>query len=201
MSPLTEGTEKVVVAEAFKDLPIQSETTAPRPSVAKARMGGSSAGSKPKWQMKAGSNWDNAVYTEENPDQFNIPKGDFPEGMDMQWCTETVFGQDVGRLPKFQRSGWTPVHASDFDGRFDGKWTAKGADEYIRKDGLVLCARPMEISIAARVRQAKAAKEQLALKAEAFTGGQISATGANHPTALATNKISRSIERIDIPTE
>jgi hypothetical protein len=151
--------------------------------------------------MKAGNNWDGAVMEEELPDRFHIPRDQFPEGMDLQWVTETVFGQNMQRLTKFEKGGWTPVHSTDFDGRFDGIWTPKGSDEYIKEGGVVLCARPIEISLERKRQEKNAAIQQIRMKEQAFLAGGIDASGANHPSATKFNHISRTFERIDVPKD
>lgn len=156
---------------------------------------------KPQWTMKAGNNWDGAVLEDNLPDRFHVPRDQFPEGMDLQWVTESVFGQNMQRLQKFEKAGWTPVHASDFNGRFDGIWTTKGADEYVKDGGVILCARPLEISLERKNQEKKAAVEQIRLKEQAFMGGGIDASGADHPSARQFNHISRSRERIDVPKD
>lgn len=155
----------------------------------------------PQWTMKAGNNWDGAVLEDDLPDRFHIPRDQFPEGMDLQWVTETVFGQNMQRLAKFEKGGWTPVHASDFDGRFDGIWTPKGSDEYVKEGGVVLCARPIEISLERKRQEKNAAIQQVRMKEQAFLAGGIDASGANHPSATKFNHISRTIERIDVPKD
>lgn len=156
---------------------------------------------KQKWTMRAGNNWDTASEAEENPDRYHIPKELFPEGMDLQWITQTVYGQDMPQaVNAYFRTGWTPIHADDFDGRF-GKMFPQDSSGYIKLDGMILCARPLELSIAAKRRDQQRAKEQIDLKEEAFRGGGIPATGADHPSALARNRITRSMERIEIPKD
>lgn len=155
-----------------------------------------------RWTMKAGNNWETASSEEANIDRFHIPKGRFPEEMDLQWCTETIFGQELPqRMAGFQRAGWTPVHTSDFDNMYKGQFTAADYDGYIKQDGMVLCARPIQDSIRARKREEAKARQVIALKEQAFTGGGMDASGADHPSAKQFNHIRRSVERIDIPKD
>lgn len=155
---------------------------------------------KKAWRMVAGNNWDSAVEGEENPDRYHIPKDMFPAGMDLQWCTQTIYGQEMTqRINGFFRTGWTPVHKDDFDGQFAAYPTDNSG--FVKVDGMALCARPLELSIKARNRDKRRAEEQIQLKEAAFKGGEIPATGANHPSALATNRISRTMERIEVPKD
>ncbi len=180
----------------FEEAPLPSPAEVAAALRAPAKVAG-----KPRWAMKAGNNWDGAVLEDDLPDRFHISRDQFPEGMDLQWVTETVFGQNMQRLQKFEKAGWTPVHASDFDGRFAGRWTPKGSDEYIKDGGVILCARPLEISLERKRQEKSKAVEQVRLKEQAFLGGGIDATGANHPSAKNFNHISRSRERISIPED
>ncbi len=156
--------------------------------------------SKKTWTMKAGNNWDDAQEGGESPDRYHIPQDMFPEGMDLQWNTQSIYGQKMNQhIGHWVRVGWTPVHCTDFDGRF--KNFSSDEEGFVVLDGMALCARPKELSDKARRRDAANAREQITLKEQAFRGGEIAATGANHPSALATNRISRTMERIDIPKE
>ncbi len=197
------GTPRKKPETAFPG-PIDIEATVEAPEVQASppvRAAPKTAG-KPQWTMKAGNNWDGAVYEEDLPDRFHIPKDQFPEGMDLQWVTETVFGQNMQRLNKFEKAGWTPVYTSDFDGKFDdGRYVPKGSDEIIKEGGVVLCARPLSISLERKRQEVAKAKGEIQMKEQAFLGGGIDASGANHPSAKQFNHISRSRERISIPED
>lgn len=162
---------------------------------------GASAPKSKKWTMKAGSNWDTASEVDDNPDRYHIPQELFPEGMDLQWITQTVAGQEMPQLVNaYFRAGWTPIHVEDFDGRFNQLFPGDGAG-YINLDGQILCARPLEMSIAAKKRDQQRAKEQISLKEQAFRGGDLPISGVDHPSARAVNRISRTMERIEIPKD
>ncbi len=156
--------------------------------------------------MKAGNNWDGGIAdAEESPDEFNISRDKFPEGMDLQWWTAEIYGQPMKqRMATAARGGWTQVHDTDFDNWHHRVLGARyGLDDggFIVHKGTALHARPQEISDRSKAREIRKARDVIATREQAFKGGDIGATGANHPSALATNKISRSIERIDIPKE
>lgn len=192
-------TEEAIAASAAVNEKFEEVVAQMAPKVAPKK-----TGSKPKWTMKAGGNWEDGdlQFAGDMPDELHIPRDMIPEGMTLQWCTESVWGQELPqRMAAFARAGWTPVHPSDFDARFDGRWTPRGSDEYIRKGGLVLCARPAYISEKARKRQELEARQSLALKEQAFMGGEMNASGADHPTARKFNHITRTVERIDIPKD
>jgi hypothetical protein len=158
---------------------------------------------KKKWVMKAGANWENVDGSPDNPDRLHIPANLFPEGMSLQWITESVYGQAFPqRMSNFERKGWTVVDVTDFDGRFDGMFMPKGASGPIRLDGLVLCARPMELTEKALREEKRQARERIAIKEAALTGGQMEGvSGASDPSAVRFNHIRRSMEQIEIPKE
>jgi len=155
-----------------------------------------------RWNLKAQANWESMDDTPENVDRFHIPQRMHPEGMSLQWVTTTVFGQEQPKeRGEFERKGWTPCHQSDFDGRFDGMFMPKGAEGEINHGGQVLMCRPKEISDAAARRELMKAREQLAIKEAALRGGEIPGVGfdTTHKSALASNKIGHSWERVMVP--
>lgn len=162
------------------------------------------AKTQPKTQhkMRAKPNWETFDATsEDSPDKLRIDKSLIPEGMDMQWVTSEVFGQpDPQHRADFERKGWTPVHQDDFNGQFDGMFMPKGKEGEITVHGLVLMARPLEFSMKAKKEDRRKAMEQVLIKEAALRGGDIPVTlDARHQTALVSNRINKSIERIEIP--
>jgi hypothetical protein len=153
--------------------------------------------------MKAGSNWETASDNAESVDRLHIPKTDIPEGMDLRWVTSTVRGQPFTRWRASQEArGWTPVHSEDFDGRFNGRFMAKDAQGEITMDDAVLMARPLEMTVKAKKKEYRQAREQVMIKEAALTSGaEINASGATHPTAIASNRINRTYERLAIPED
>jgi len=161
---------------------------------------------KKTWQMRAGNNW--SAEGDLPPEAASFPTDipeEWPEGMALQWITTQVRGQPTPeRMIAAQRSGWTPVHNDDFDNwhsRVLGGRFSLDEGGYIVKDNSLLCALPMPNYQKLKKRDEKAAQDQVTLKQQAFTGGEMNATGANHPSAVATNRITRSMERIEIPKE
>src|SRR5690242_17941086 len=104
----------------------------------------------PRHKMKAKPNWDDDDISglgEESPDRLGIAPELVPEGMSLQWVTDSVYGQQVPQhRARFEKRGWTPVHQEDFDGAFDGMFMARGAPGEIKVDGMVLMARPAEMT-------------------------------------------------------
>ncbi len=155
-------------------------------------------------KMRAQPNWATIEPTsEDTPDKFHIPKDMFPEGMDLLWVRVESFGQpDPHWRAGREKQGWTPVHQEDFDGRFDGMWMKRGDPSEINLYGLVLMARPLEFSIKARQRDKRAAREQVAIKEASWRFGDLPVTlDSKHPSAINTNRINKSYERIEIPEE
>ena len=152
--------------------------------------------------MKAGNNWESMTESNESADRFGLRKEDWPPGFAIQFITYEVYGKaETRRLTGFHQSGWTPVHQDDFDG-----WAATvgftGDDSgYIRLDGQEMVALPLPLYEKAKARDNARAKEQIQRKEQALTGGEMNATGADHPSAKGFNKIGRSVERIEIPKD
>lgn len=154
--------------------------------------------------MKARPNWENfAPEADDDMGPLHIPRDLFPPGFDFQWVTSEVYGQSLPReRAKYERGGWTPVHQEDFDGIFDGRFMPKGASGEINVDGLVLMARPLKFSIEAKKREQREARERVAIKEQQLRGGENSKMmGADHPSALATNRINKTVEQISIPRD
>ena len=161
----------------------------------------------PKHKMKAKPNWDDMLPDDpggETPDRLRIAPDLVPEGMSLQWVTDSVYGQDMSQhRATFEKRGWTPVHQSDFDGAYDGMFMPKGMDGEIKVDGLVLMARPKELTDKAKKADIRKARDQVAIKEAALTGGDLPSVtlDSQHPTALQQNKIRKSMERIEIPQD
>lgn len=172
-----------------------------RPRTRKADIG---ASIRKTWTMKAGARWEGAeVNDEASEDRLAIAPELIPENMSLQWVTDSVLGQpQPQRRAQFERRGWTPVHPQDFDGRFDGKFTPVGSTSEINVDGLVLMARPIEFTNQARKRERARAIEQVRIKEQALRGGDLPVTlDASHPSAVRSNVINRTMERIQIPSD
>jgi len=157
---------------------------------------------KTQYKMRAKPNWETYdATTEDTPDRLRIDRSLIPEGMDLQWVTSEVFGQpDPQHRADFEKKGWTPVHQDDFNGQFNGMFMPKNAPGEITVHGLVLMARPLEFSERARKLDRRRATEQVMIKEQALRGGDIPVSlDSRHPTAVNTNRISKSYERIEVP--
>lgn len=155
------------------------------------------------FNMKAAPNWETIdPNMEESENPLHIDPGLIPDGMSLQWVTTTVRGQDFSRhRARFEQRGWTPVHQSDFEGQFDGLFMQKGKEGEITYDEMVLMARPKAMTEKAHRQDKRRAQEQVAIKEQALTGGDMPGVSldSQHISALGSNRIRKSVERIDIP--
>jgi len=142
-----------------------------------------------------------SLAEDDEPDRLKIAKALIPEGVDLQWVTDTILGQpQPQRRARFQRRGWQAVHCGDFDGRFD-YFMPDGHTGEISVDGLVLHCRPMELTLQARKRDEFRARQQVAIKEQQIHGGDIQGVtlDTRHQTALRTNKVNKTYEQIPVP--
>lgn len=133
-------------------------------------------------------------------DRLGIPKHMIPEGQDYLWVTASIYGQpQPQRLARFQKQGWTPVPAS----RHDGMFMPKGYQGYIEIDGLILHERSKKISDMARAHEIKKARAQIRAKEIQLMGGAIDGVtlDTQHPSAIRSNRINKTYEKIEIPDE
>lgn len=158
--------------------------------------------------MMASPNWEDAdMYYENSDDRLAIDKSILNKiekdyGLSLQWVTCSVRGQpEPLRRAQFERRGWTAVHGTDFDGIIDGHFMPRGSLKETEVDGLVLMARPVKHTQVARKRDMMLAREQVFIKEQALRGGGVQASGADHPSAIGSNRINRSVERLHVPDD
>lgn len=157
-------------------------------------------------KMKAKPNWDEddiEMMADESPDRLGIDPSLVPDGMSLQWVTDSVYGQPVPQhRARFEKRGWTPVHQEDFDKAFDGLFMPRGAEGEIKVDGMVLMARPAEMTRKAALDDRRKAQDVIRIKEQALRGGDINTSlDSQHPTALRTNRISKTMERVEVPSD
>lgn len=143
------------------------------------------------------------VLGDDEHNQFSFPREMFPDGFDLQWVTDGVFGQhQPQRRSLFQKRGWQSVHVGDFNGRFD-HLMPKGHVGEIIIDGLALVSRPDAISKQIRERERLKAYEQVRIKERQMMDGDIPGVGLDtrHETARRSNRLSKSWERINVPKD
>lgn len=153
-------------------------------------------------KMRAAPNWVNVdPEAMDSPDRLRIHEDLIPAGMSAMWVTDSVLGQGVPQhRAEFERKGWTPVHQDDFDGQFNGMFMPKDSPGEINSDGLVLMMRPKAMTDKAERANQRKAYEQVAIKEAALTGGDLGTTlDSRHPSATNSNRIRKTVERIDIP--
>ena len=157
-----------------------------------------------KHKMRAAPNWETVdPLSPDTPDRLFISKELIPDGMSLLWVTSTCRGQDMPQhRAEFEKKGWTPVHQDDFDGQFNGVFMPKNQEGEVNVEGLVLMARPEKMTEKAERINKQRAYEQVAIKEQALTGGDLPVTlDARHPSATNSNRISKSIERIEVPND
>jgi hypothetical protein len=143
--------------------------------------------------------------TENN--RLHIPRHMFPDQFDLQWVTDSIFGQpQPNHRSRHERRGWEPVHGDDFDGRFDGMHTPVGYKGEINVDGLVLMARPKTWSDRARTEDAARAGQAVAVKRQAISSGsalaeQGVAFSTTHPSLRTVNRAKGTMERLEVPRD
>ena len=155
-------------------------------------------------KMKAKPNWENfEADSDDTPDRLRISPDMIPEGMSAQWVTDSIYGQAVPQhRADFERKGWTPVHQEDFDGIYDGMFMPKGMQGEINVEGLVLMMRPKQITDKAKITDRRRAREQVAIKEQALRGGDLPISlDSTHPSALQSNRITKTVERISVPKD
>lgn len=121
------------------------------------------------------------------------------EGLVFQWQPRSVYGDEKvcsRLLTNMERNGWEIVTPDDLK-NFPGIPACE-------VDSLVLMARPRQVEEKAREhdrRAAKAATDRVAHGLKEGVPGISMPGGANHPSALRSNKINRTFERFDIPAD
>lgn len=158
-------------------------------------------------KMRAKPNWESDEFAGvglDGVDRLHIPtdmvKALWRDGVALQWITRSVRGQEFPQeVSKMVRGGWTPVHQSDFDGLLDGMFMPKGHDDVITVDDCMLVARPVEIQLKAKQAERRAAQLPLQIAEDLLGTGLRNVSGGNHPTAIAGNRIVKSVERVEIP--
>lgn len=106
-----------------------------------------------------GEQFDSQVY-----DEFYIDPRVIPEGWDYNWKRESIAGQiDDDHLIEMRMAGWEPVDVKRHPDMMPVGYTGP-----IRKKGMILMERPMEITNMAQDRELSTAKEVVAAKEKAL---------------------------------
>jgi hypothetical protein len=103
-------------------------------------------------------------------DKFHIDASDIPDGMSYQWIASTVAGAEQRQsIAQFQQNGWESVPMSRYPGRYGPeKLDGKPNHTPIIIDGLILCERPIELTIEAREEEISAARQLIRTRNEQF---------------------------------
>ncbi len=122
-----------------------------------------------------------------NIDRFGVPPGMIPDGMSWEWKRETTTGKpDPTYMAFLYDQGWEPVEQERYP-TFP-----------VRRDGLILMERPMELTIEARAEEKAAARDAVRQKERQLYDagdGEFARKNADGSPAV---KISTTIERMAI---
>lgn len=130
------------------------------------------------------------VSSPENNGDFYIPADVIPSGWTYEWKRHSVYGkEDPQYMSSMMRDGWSPVSAS----RHPELLYSGYEGETIIHKGLILCERPEELTRESRIRDNRAAIEQVASR-EALLGA--TPQGEMQRTAP---KLNRSMGPAEIP--
>lgn len=137
--------------------------------------------------------------SDDDNDRLRIDPSLIPDGMAYLWVTDSILGQPQPQWrARRSRTGWTPVPAS----RHDGMFMPKGFDGEINVDGLVLHEKPKEFVDRDKLKDRRNAAEQVYVRERQMMGGEaLKNVGfdTQHKSALESNKVRKSYERIEIP--
>jgi hypothetical protein len=146
---------------------------------------------------------DASEYPEhEQTGRLFLDKNDFPQGFDLQWISDSVWGHPVSaHRQAFEAMGWKSVHQEDFDEKFRGRWMPANIEGEIKVDGLVLMARPMAWSERAKELDARSARERVTNKEAQLRAGALDRVtlDTRHPSVRNATTVTRYIEPIQVP--
>ena len=128
-----------------------------------------------------------------NPDRFFVPTDIIPTGWSYEWKTETLLGEEqTAHQMHMAENGWTPVMAD----RHPGLFMPSGYTGPIRRDGLVLMERPVELTQEARAEEYAAAQQLMQAQKEQLGLALPSGFDQRHPGARP--QVNRSYEPSDV---
>jgi hypothetical protein len=150
---------------------------------------------KPEWATKYGdaSHW-GGEFADVQENRLAIPRDVIDalgrENIVLEWKTEKVMGQPQDHATSIhRRNGWVEVGANELPGV-----------HVVEVEGLRLMARPMEIHRKAKQREQSEASSRISEMHRKFSGG-LDVVGGDHPSAINSNKMKRSLEKIEIPNK
>lgn len=128
-----------------------------------------------------------------NVDQFHVPEHIIPEGWSYEWKTETIYGQEnTSHMMACYENGWTPVMSETHPGMFMPN-DYKGP---IRRGGMILCERPIELTNEARAEEEEAARALVQAQKEQL--GLAMPDGFNNSHRAVQPKVNTQYEPADV---
>jgi hypothetical protein len=113
------------------------------------------------------------------------------DGLSLVWVAESCMGQSLDySISQYVRNGWIPVEPGDIEGI-----------DVTEVDGLQLYCRPAELTRKAKQHEARKARAVVETKRDGLMSGDIPGVtlATRHPSAVRSNRINRTYERIQIP--
>ena len=125
-------------------------------------------------------------------DEFYIDPRIIPEGWDYNWKRETIAGQvDEDHLTEMRIAGWEPVDSRRHPNMMPPNYTGP-----VRRKGMILMERPLEITNMAREREVATAREVVAAKERSLG----MSPGGTFERDRAKTGVRKSYSPINIPT-
>jgi|SRR6516225_5417542 hypothetical protein len=122
------------------------------------------------------------------------------DGYVVEWKAVEVLGQPQ-KEGSWLSNGWEPCLRSDFGGLLKNIGDQGGPDDsHVQVGGLTLMIRPKQMHDVAKQHQKREAQDNVD-QIQGLLNHGIPVRGGSHPTALRSNKINRSYERIEIPSD
>lgn len=132
-------------------------------------------------------------------DKFFVDPNSIPEGWSYEWKRVSVYGkEDPSHMTMNERKGWEPVSAARHPELLPSG--TKASDIVI--DGMILCERPLEITLESKAKELRNARAQVRMKEEqlgAAPPGQFDRVDGNKQKNVILRK---TVEPpIAVPTE
>lgn len=128
-----------------------------------------------------------------NVDKFHVPAELIPDGWSYEWKVESIHGQEqTSHMIAQAENGWRPVQASAHPGMF----MPEGYEGPIRRDGLILCERPIELTEEARAEERMAAQQLVQAQKEQL--GLAMPSGFNNEHRAVRPKVNQEYKPSDV---
>lgn len=124
-------------------------------------------------------------------DKFYIDPAVIPHGISYEWKTETVYGANNPAYDGFMRNqGWEPV-----DAKRHPDMMPDGYKGPVRREGLILMERPIELTREAMMEERMAANEAVQIKEEQLGNAPKGTLPRARADGSSTINVNRTIER------